>query len=121
MPTPVLSTEESDDRAHQMYNEGQYDEALDVLREGLGLYPNSVEHHIGVGYAHHAREDYAWARRSFERFLEAAARAPCVRVSRSHQGDMRATGRADVVHPAPRSPQQPMVRESLAAPDTPSP
>ncbi|MEO7823408.1 MAG: tetratricopeptide repeat protein, partial [Gemmatimonadaceae bacterium] len=57
------------ERAHQLYNEGQYDEALDVLKEGLGLYPNSVELHIGVGYAYHAREEYAWARRSFEEAL----------------------------------------------------
>src|SRR5947207_13672268 len=69
MRTPVLSSEEYDERAHQLYNEGQYDEAMDVLREGLGLYPNSVELHIGVGYAHHAREEYAWARRSFEEAL----------------------------------------------------
>src|SRR5689334_22193499 len=69
MPTPFLSSEEYDERAHQLYNEGQYDEALDVLKEGLGLYPNSVELHIGVGYAHHAREEYAWARRSFEEAL----------------------------------------------------
>jgi tetratricopeptide (TPR) repeat protein len=69
MPTPFLSSEEYDERAHQLYNEGQYDEALDVLREGLSLYPNAVELHIGVGYAHHAREEYAWARRSFEEAL----------------------------------------------------
>lgn len=67
--TPFLSSEEYDERAHQLYNEGQYDEALDVLREGLALYPNSVELHIGVGYAYHAREEYAWARRSFEEAL----------------------------------------------------
>src|SRR5829696_3547970 len=69
MATPFLSSEEYDERAHQLYNEGQYDEALDVLREGLALYPNSVELHIGVGYAYHAREEYAWARRSFEEAL----------------------------------------------------
>ena len=69
MPNPFLSSEEYDERAHQLYNEGQYDEALDVLREGLALYPNSVELHIGVGYAYHAREEYAWARRSFEEAL----------------------------------------------------
>ena len=69
MPTPFLSSEEYDERAHQLYNEGNYDEALDVLKEGLGLYPNSVELHIGGGYAHHAREEYAWARRSFEEAL----------------------------------------------------
>jgi tetratricopeptide (TPR) repeat protein len=69
MPTPFLSSEEYDERAHQLYNEGQYDEALAVLREGLTLYPTSVELHIGVGYARLAREEYAWARRSFEEAL----------------------------------------------------
>jgi tetratricopeptide (TPR) repeat protein len=69
MPTPFLSSEEYDERAHQLYNEGQYDEALSVLREGLALYPTSVELHIGVGYARLAREEFAWARRSFEEAL----------------------------------------------------
>ena len=69
MPTPFLSSEEYDERAHQLYNEGQYDEALDVLREGLALYPNSVELHIGVGYARLARDEYAWARQSFDKAL----------------------------------------------------
>jgi len=69
MPTPFLSSEEYDERAHQLYNDGQYDEALDVLREGLALYPNSVELHIGVGYARLARDEFAWARQSFEKAL----------------------------------------------------
>ena len=69
MATPFLSSEEYDERAHQLYSEGQYDEALDVLREGLALYPNAVELHIGVGYARLAREEYAWARRAFEEAL----------------------------------------------------
>src|SRR5207253_2229499 len=69
MPTPFLSSEEYDERAHQLYNEGQYDEALDVLREGLGLYPSAVELHVGVGYARLAREEFAWARRAFEEAL----------------------------------------------------
>jgi Flp pilus assembly protein TadD len=69
MPSPFLSSEEYDERAHQLYNDGQYDEALDVLREGLALYPHSVELHVGVGYARLAREEYAWARRSFEEAL----------------------------------------------------
>src|SRR5918994_7865466 len=56
MPTPFLSSEE-------------YDEALTVLREGLALYPSSVELHVGVGYARLAREEYAWARRAFEEAL----------------------------------------------------
>jgi tetratricopeptide (TPR) repeat protein len=69
MAAPFLSSEEYDERAHQLYNEGQYDDAMTVLREGLALYPNSVELHIGVGYARLAREEYAWARRSFEEAL----------------------------------------------------
>ena len=69
MATPFLSSEEYDERAHQLYNEGQYDDALAVLQEGLARYPNSVELHIGVGYARLAREEYAWARRSFEEAL----------------------------------------------------
>jgi Tfp pilus assembly protein PilF len=69
MATPFLSSEEYDERAHQLYNDGQYDEALTVLREGLTLYPNSVELHVGIGYAQLAREEYAWARRTFEQAL----------------------------------------------------
>jgi tetratricopeptide (TPR) repeat protein len=69
MANPFLSSEEYDERAHQLYNEGQYDEALSVLREGLVLYPNSVELHVGVGYAQLAREEFAWARQSFEQAL----------------------------------------------------
>ncbi|HVE78519.1 MAG TPA: tetratricopeptide repeat protein [Gemmatimonadaceae bacterium] len=69
MATPFLSSEEYDERAHQLYNEGQYDEALAVLREGLTLYPTAVELHIGVGYARLARDEFAWARRAFEEAL----------------------------------------------------
>src|SRR5688572_18427115 len=69
MANPFLSSEEYDERAHQLYNEGEYEEALTVLREGINIYPNAVELHIGVGYAHMAREEFAWARRSFEEAL----------------------------------------------------
>ena len=69
MPTPFLSSEEYDERAHALYNEGQYDEALEVLREGLTLYPQAVELHVGIGYARLAREEYVWARKSFEEAL----------------------------------------------------
>jgi Tfp pilus assembly protein PilF len=69
MATPFMSSEEYDERAHELYNEGQYEDALDILREGLTLYPNSVELHVGVGYARLAREEFAWARRSFEEAL----------------------------------------------------
>ena len=69
MPTPFLSSEEYDEKAHELYNEGQYDAALEVLREGLALYPHAVELHVGVGYARLAREEYAWARLVFEKAL----------------------------------------------------
>jgi tetratricopeptide (TPR) repeat protein len=69
MPNPFLSSEEYDERAHALYNEGQYDEALDVLREGLSLYPHAVELHVGMGYARLAREEFAWARRAFDEAL----------------------------------------------------
>lgn len=69
MSTPFLSSEEYDERAHALYNEGQYDEALALLREGLSLYPAAVELHVGAGYARLAREEFAWARRSFEESL----------------------------------------------------
>ena len=69
MPTPFLSSEEYDERAHALYNEGQYDEALDVLREGLTVYPQAVELHVGIGYARLAREEFVWARKSFEEAL----------------------------------------------------
>ena len=69
MTSPFLSSEEYDERAHQLYNDGKYDDALAVLHEGINLYPNSVELHVGVGYARLAREEFAWARRSFEEAL----------------------------------------------------
>jgi tetratricopeptide (TPR) repeat protein len=65
MPDAFWSSDEFDERAHQLYNEGRYDEAVDILRQGLHLYPDSVELHIGMGYARLAREEFAWARRSF--------------------------------------------------------
>ena len=66
MSEQFLSSDEYDERAHQLYNEGQYDEAVDMLRDGLGLYPHAVELHVGMGYARLAREEYMWARRSFD-------------------------------------------------------
>src|SRR2546421_7895022 len=61
MSDPFLSSDEYDERAHQLYNEGQYDEAIETLREGLALYPHAVELHVGMGYARLAREEYLWA------------------------------------------------------------
>ncbi|MBI4539817.1 MAG: tetratricopeptide repeat protein [Gemmatimonadetes bacterium] len=69
MAEPFLSSEEYDERAHQLYNNGDYEGALAVLKEGLGLYPNAVDLYVGLGYARLAREEYVWARHSFERAL----------------------------------------------------
>ncbi|AMW05536.1 tetratricopeptide repeat protein [Gemmatimonas phototrophica] len=69
MSNPFLSSEEYDERAHSLYNEGKYDDALQLLREGLALYPSAVELHVGTGYARLAREEFAWARRNFEEAL----------------------------------------------------
>ena len=37
MPAPFMSSEEYDERAHTLYNDAKYDEALAVLREGAPL------------------------------------------------------------------------------------
>src|SRR5438445_426679 len=66
MAEPFLSSDDYDERAHQLYNEAQYDQAIEVLRAGLGIYPHAVELHVGMGYARLAREEYMWARRAFE-------------------------------------------------------
>jgi tetratricopeptide (TPR) repeat protein len=42
---------------------------MDVLREGLALYPHAVELHVGIGYAWLAQEEYVWARKAFEEAL----------------------------------------------------
>lgn len=69
MPDRFLSSEEYDEQAHKLYNDGDYEGALEMLKEGLSLYPNAVELYVGMGYARLAREEYAWARRAFERAL----------------------------------------------------
>ena len=43
MPEGFLSSEEYDEQAHQLYNAGDYDGALEMLREGLSLYPHAVD------------------------------------------------------------------------------
>jgi Flp pilus assembly protein TadD len=69
MATPFLSSEEYDERAHRLYNDGDYDRALETLKEGLVLYPHSVDLHVGLGYTRLAREEFAWAKQSFEKAL----------------------------------------------------
>src|SRR6476659_6360080 len=69
MSDAFLSSDDFDEQAHHLYNEGRYDEALIILKDGITLYPHAVELHIGRAYAHLAREEYAWSRRSFEHAL----------------------------------------------------
>jgi Flp pilus assembly protein TadD len=69
MANPFLSSEEYDERAHRLYDDGEYDSALETLKEGLELYPHSVELYIGLGYTRLAREEFAWARHAFEQAL----------------------------------------------------
>jgi Tfp pilus assembly protein PilF len=66
---PFLSSDDYSERAHSLYNSGRYDEALEVLRDGLEVYPFSVDLQVGMAYARLARDEYAWARHSFERAL----------------------------------------------------
>lgn len=69
MPDRFWSSEDYDERAHDQYNEGDYDGALETLKEGLALYPSAVELYVGLGYARLAREEFAWARMAFEQAL----------------------------------------------------
>jgi tetratricopeptide (TPR) repeat protein len=66
---PFLSSDDYSERAHSLYNSGHYDEALEVLRDGLEVYPFSVDLQVGMAYARLAREEYAWARQSFEKAI----------------------------------------------------
>lgn len=70
MATSFLSAEEFDEQAHRLYESGEYDEALELLRDGLRHHPDSALLHVGLGYVRIAREEYAWARVSFETALD---------------------------------------------------
>jgi Flp pilus assembly protein TadD len=64
-----LSSEEYDEQAHRLYSDGDFDGALEMLREGLSLYPSAVELYVGLGYARLAREEFAWAKKTFQQAL----------------------------------------------------
>jgi len=71
MENSFLSSEEFDERAHRLYDAGEYDQALEVLRDGLRCHPDSAELHVGVGSVRMAREEFAWARHAFEAAIAA--------------------------------------------------
>ncbi|MGH7539500.1 MAG: tetratricopeptide repeat protein, partial [Gemmatimonadota bacterium] len=61
--------ERYDAEAQRLYEAGDYDGALALLKRALAAYPESVELHVSLGYTRLAREEYPWARRAFERAL----------------------------------------------------
>ncbi len=63
------SSEAYHDLAHHHFAEGRLDEAVALLSEGLRLFPDAVDLHVGLGCAQLAREAYAWAHRAFHRAL----------------------------------------------------
>ena len=64
------SAEEYDRQAQRLYEAGDYDGALEMLRRGAALYPGAVELLVSTGYTYLAREEFLWARRSFSKALE---------------------------------------------------
>ncbi|MGD8726994.1 MAG: tetratricopeptide repeat protein [Gemmatimonadales bacterium] len=69
MSDPFLSSDEYAERAHKLYNEGRYEDAIAHLDEAISLYPHAAELHVGLAYVQLAVEEYAWARASFETAL----------------------------------------------------
>lgn len=69
MSFSFLSSEEYDEQAHQLYDAGEYDRALELLRDGLKRYPDAVDLHVGIGYIRLAREEFAWGLKAFETAL----------------------------------------------------
>jgi len=64
------SAEEYDRQAQRLYEAGDYDSALEMLRRGAALYPDAVELLVSIGYTYLVREEFLWARRSFSQALE---------------------------------------------------
>lgn len=69
MTPEYWSGEQYDAEAQRLYEAGDYDGALDLLRRALALYPEAAELHVSLGYTRLAREEYPWARAGFERAL----------------------------------------------------
>jgi Tfp pilus assembly protein PilF len=59
------SAEEYDAKAQEQYEAGEYEAALDILREGTVLYPAAAELHVSLAFTQMAREDFIRARRAF--------------------------------------------------------
>lgn len=61
--------EEFDAEAQRLYEAGDFDRALGLLKEALTRYPTAVELLVSMGYTRLAREEYAWARAAFDEAL----------------------------------------------------
>ena len=62
--------EQYDAEAQRLYEAGEYDQALDLLKHALHRYPDSTELLVSLGYTRLAREEYAWARAAFRGALQ---------------------------------------------------
>lgn len=69
MTSEFWSSEKFDQEAQRLYESGDFDGALEIIRKGLSMYPEAAELHVSEAYAHLAREEYVWARHSFEAAL----------------------------------------------------
>jgi tetratricopeptide (TPR) repeat protein len=69
MTMPFASCDDWDERAHRLYEEGAYDQALEVLRDGLARFPGAAVLHTGLGYVRLAREEWIWAKHAFEQAI----------------------------------------------------
>lgn len=70
MIDPLPPYEQYEDHAQRLYDAGDYDAALQVLRDGLGSHPRSAPLQTALGYVRVAREEWAWARGAFAAALE---------------------------------------------------
>ncbi len=70
MSDPFLSSDQYADHAHELYSSGRFDEAVAFIKQGLAIYPASVELLVGLAYAEMAREEYGWARAAFGQALD---------------------------------------------------
>ena len=61
--------EQFDAEAQRLYEAGDFDQALGLLKEALTRYPDAVELLVSLGYTRLAREEYAWARAAFDEVL----------------------------------------------------
>jgi len=58
-----------DAEAQRLYEAGDYDQALELLKRALAIFPESTELLVSMGYTRLAREEFAWARAAFDRAL----------------------------------------------------